>query len=76
MLSRLKGSRTVLFNVAIALYGAILVLQPDAGLPSAEEVGQSLEEVYGHLMVLVGVANVLLRSITDSPVFSGLRGDK
>jgi hypothetical protein len=68
-MDKLKGYRTVVFNAIMTLTMIYTLWQPDAVLPDAETVNQTLDTVEAAIAALWGVGNVVLRAVTSSPIF-------
>jgi hypothetical protein len=68
-MNKLKGYRTVIFNIIMTLVMFWQVQQPDVELPTADHVNQSLDAVEAVVTVLWGIGNLFLRAWTDSPIF-------
>ena len=69
MLDKLKGYRTVIFNVIMGIIMLVRVFNPDAQLPADEAVNQALDATSAALDAVWLVGNLVLRAITDSPIF-------
>lgn len=65
----MKGWKTVLFNVVMAIVASVYALNPQAEVPTAEQVHagvNALEVAWGSVLV---VGNLLLRAVTTSGIF-------
>lgn len=56
-----KGWKTFLFNLAVAVTGVVE--------QSADVIGNGEDNV-GYILLGTGVINMILRSITNTPIFS------
>jgi hypothetical protein len=65
ILTKLKGYRTVLFNVASAVGG---VLWGDEAVEAVANLGLGLDSAEKALLVAWAAVNVLLRLVTTTPV--------
>jgi hypothetical protein len=65
----MKGYRTVIFNAAMAVVMIIKAANPDAELPDAESVTAAVDAVELAIGLVWSIGNMLLRAITDSPIF-------
>lgn len=69
-MDKLKGFRTVVFNVVMTFVMMWRVWQPEADLPDADQVNQALSAADVALTALWGVGNLVLRAVTNSPIFN------
>ena len=67
-MSKLKGWRTVTFNVIMTLIMTYMLFKPNADLPSANDVNGALTSVEAAITAVWGLGNVFLRAITDTPI--------
>ena len=65
----LKGYRTIIFNVIMTVFMLINVWSPDTELPSGEDVKGALDNLDLALAFFWGLGNIILRAITDTPIF-------
>lgn len=65
MLKKLKGWRTVIFNVGVAVAG---VLWGDEAAKAIGDLGLGLDNAENSLIAAWGLANVALRFITTTPI--------
>jgi hypothetical protein len=65
----LKGYRTIIFNVIMSAFMLISLWSPSTELPSGEEVKGALEQLDLALAFFWGLGNIILRAITDTPIF-------
>ena len=68
-----KGFKTVAFNVVMAIVAALTILVPEqaAELPTGEVVTETIDLVEAGVVALWTVGNIILRAITNSPIFKG-----
>jgi hypothetical protein len=64
-----KGYKTVAFNLIMTVLMMISLWLPEADLPEANVISQMLEGAEATLTTIWGVGNMILRAITDSPIF-------
>ena len=69
MMKDLKGFKTIAFNVLMLVIMGVRVINPEAELPDAEAVESTVISVDAALTALWGFVNIILRSVTDSPIF-------
>ena len=65
MLEKIKGYRTVIFNVSIAV---LAVLYGEDVVVAAQNVDISSEETLAVVSTLIAAVNVFLRVITKTPI--------
>lgn len=65
----LKGYKTIIFNVVMGLVMILRALSPESELPDAENVEDTIDSLDAALTAVWGVGNIILRAITDSPIF-------
>ena len=65
----LKGYRTIIFNVIMTAFMLINVWSPSTELPSGEDVKGALDNLDLALAFFWGLGNIILRAITDTPIF-------
>lgn len=75
MLKKLKGYKTVIFNVAMPVISIMVVLGmlPTETAPSPEQVDAFLTDLTNVIVALAsiwGAGNVALRKVTDGPMFN------
>lgn len=72
MLSQLKGYRTVIVNVVVAVMGILVAFGviPAAESVSPEVVGTNVDAFIGAIATIFGIVNVILRVFTNTPVGS------
>lgn len=68
-MDKLKGYKTVAFNVIMAILPIVAILNPDAQLPSGETISQNLDVIFGAYATLTATGNLILRAVTNSPIF-------
>lgn len=70
ILENLKGYRTIVVNVTVAILGLLVALGiiPVAETISAEQVSSNIDAVFGAVAVVTGAVNVVLRVFTNTPV--------
>ena len=66
----MKGYKTVAFNVVMTVIALVAVFNPGAELPDAAAVQATVDLVDAGFMSLWGIVNLILRGITDSPIFN------
>lgn len=64
-----KGYKTIVFNVVMGLVLFIRAMSPESELPDAESVEGAVDAVGAAFAAVWGIGNVILRAITDSPIF-------
>lgn len=69
MLEKLKGYRTILFNAIMTVLMFIQLWNPGAELPTGPEVTEGLIQVETALAFIWGLGNIILRAITNTPIF-------
>lgn len=65
----LKGFKTIAFNLVMTIVMAVRVLSPEAELPDEAAVQATVNVVDAALTAIWGIVNILLRAVTDSPIF-------
>lgn len=65
-----KGYKTVVFNIVMGAVMLVRALSPDVELPSEDQVNSAFDAVEAGLTAIWTVGNLLLRAITDSPIFN------
>jgi hypothetical protein len=68
--AKLKGYKTTIFNTIVAALGVVTAVNPDANLPTGEEVGSVIQNVEGLYIVGAAVLNQILRLFTNTPIFN------
>lgn len=71
-MNKMKGFKTVIFNVIMAVIMVIYAFNPDAERPSAEQVSSTIDMVLTGLAAVWAIGNVILRAISTAPIFNGL----
>jgi len=66
----MKGYRTVAFNVIMTIVAVITLWNPEAAVPSAEDVTAGIDAVEGAVVAAWGIGNAILRAITTTPIFN------
>lgn len=74
MLSKLKGYKTILFNVIMTIVMGLRLWLPDAELPDEAAVTGAVNALDAFLTAAWGVGNMILRSVTNSPMFNKPNG--
>ena len=69
MLDKLKGFKTILFNVVMTVVMCFRLWMPEAELPGEADVTAAVDALDAALTAVWGVGNLLLRAVTDSKVF-------
>lgn len=69
MLSKLKGYKTIVFNAIMTVVMVLRLFAPDAELPDEVAVTGAVDALDAALTTMWGVGNLILRAVTDSPVF-------
>jgi len=64
-----KGYKTVAFNVLMSLVTIITMFNPGSELPDAETVQGGINAVEAAVVAVWTVGNLILRAVTDSPIF-------
>lgn len=70
MLDSLKGYRTVIFNVIMGLLLIWRSVAPGDEIPTDSQVQTLVDSVFSALDAILVVGNILLRKVTDTPVFN------
>ena len=65
----LKGYRTIIFNVIMTVLLMIRLWQPDIELPSEGDISAGLDLIDKALVFVWGLGNLIIRIITDTPIF-------
>lgn len=65
----IKGFKTFAFNVVMTIVMAVRVLNPEAELPDEAAVEAAVMSWDAGLTALWGIGNLVLRALTDSPIF-------
>jgi hypothetical protein len=65
----MKGYKTIAFNLLMAVIAVLSALNPEAELPSSEDVQSGVDAVSAAVAAVWGLGNILLRAITDTPIF-------
>ncbi len=65
----IKGFKTIAFNVVMTIVMAVRVLNPEAELPDDAAVQATVNMVDAALTAAWGIVNIILRAVTDSPIF-------
>lgn len=65
----MKGYKTIAFNVIMAVITVLALFNPGAELPTGETVSESLDAVFAAISSVTVVGNMILRAVTNSPVF-------
>lgn len=69
MLELIKGYKTIAFNTVMTIVMLVRVLSPESELPDAASVQAGIDSIDATLTALWGIGNMVLRAITDSPIF-------
>ena len=69
-MNSLKGFKTIAFNVVMTIVMAVRVLSPESELPDDAAVQAAVNAVDAAITAAWGIGNIILRAITDSPIFS------
>jgi len=65
----MKGYRTIAFNVIMSIVAVLAIVAPDAEVPTADAVNAGIDAVETAVVAVWSVGNMLLRAITNSPMF-------
>ena len=65
----LKGFKTIAFNILMLVIMGVRVINPEAELPDEAAVEASVVSLDAGLTALWGTVNIILRAVTDSPIF-------
>ncbi len=65
----MKGFKTVAFNVVMTVVALVRVFNPEAELPDPVAVQASVDLVDVGFLSAWGTINLILRGLTDSPIF-------
>lgn len=68
MLERIKGYKTVVFNVLVGLLLVWKAVSPESELPSQDMLSQLVDSLYGALDAILVVGNIVLRAVTDTTI--------
>jgi hypothetical protein len=69
MLESLKGYRTVLFNLLMTVIMVLSLWKPGEAWPGAEAINSFLDSFEVAFAFLWGLGNMILRAVTDTPIF-------
>jgi hypothetical protein len=69
MLEKLKGYRTILFNVIMTVLTFVTLWNPGAEVPTGPEVTEGLIQLETALAFVWGLGNIILRAVTNTPIF-------
>ena len=65
----MKGWKTVTFNVIMSALMVMSLMNPEADTYDAEQVRTMIENAEPFIVAAWGIGNILLRAITDTPIF-------
>jgi len=65
----MKGYKTVAFNVIMTALMVISLWSPGSDLPDAGTINKLLGDLEGVITAVWGIGNVVLRAVTDTPIF-------
>ncbi|KKK82669.1 hypothetical protein LCGC14_2801100 [marine sediment metagenome] len=65
----MKGFKTIAFNVIMLIIMGVRVINPEAELPDEATVEATVLSLDAGLTALWGIGNIILRGVTDSPIF-------
>ena len=65
-LSQFKGFKTVIFNILIA--NATVLFGPEV-VDALQSLSLSIDQAYGVIVVIIATINILIRAVTNSPIF-------
>ena len=68
-MERIKGFKTIAFNVIMTVLMGIALWVPEAELPDASAVQKALAAAEEALVGIWGIGNLALRAVTNSPIF-------
>lgn len=68
-MEKLKGYKTVGFNIVMAIVAVVVILSPETEAPSAEDVQGAIDAVEAAVVAVWSVGNVVLRAITNTSIF-------
>lgn len=68
-MGKLKGWKTILFNIIMIGFALVAVLNPEAVLPGEAAVKENIQALETVVVFFWGVGNVILRAVTNSPIF-------
>ena len=66
----MKGYKTIIFNTLMTVVAVVKALNPDTEAPSAEDLQAAVDSVDAAIAAVWGIGNVILRAITNSPIFN------
>ena len=69
MLENLKGYRTVIFNLVMTVVMVFSLWKPGESWPGASEINSFLDSFEVAFAFLWGLGNIVLRAVTDTPIF-------
>jgi hypothetical protein len=69
MLDLIKGYKTVVFNAFMAVVMVVRVMMPDVELPADEALKEAGDSVTAALAVFWAAGAVMIRAVTNSPIF-------
>lgn len=65
----LKGYRTVIFNIIMTAVMTMKMWMPESDLPDADSINHAIDGLDAAITLIWGVGNILLRAVTNTPVF-------
>lgn len=65
----LSGFKTIVFNTVMAVIMAVRIFSPEAELPDEATVEAAAMSLDQALVAFTAVVNMILRAVTNSPVF-------
>lgn len=69
-MDKIKGYKTVIFNIFMAIVMVVRVTNPDAELPDEASIGAAVDAMLVGLTAVWGVGNIILRAVTNSSIFN------
>lgn len=69
MLEQLKGYRTIVFNLIMTIVMVLAMWSPGESWPTQPEVNAFLDSLEIVLTFVWGLGNIVLRAITNTPIF-------
>ncbi len=66
----LQGFKTVIFNVVMGVIMFVRALSPESELPTEEAVTTSVDALDAFLTAAWAVGNLILRAVTNAPIFN------
>jgi len=69
MLEKIKGFKTIAFNIIMSVIMMLTLWSPESDLPTGDQVQGALTGLEEALTLIWGVGNLILRAVTNSSIF-------